>query len=256
MDAVNVVLFRHSPRPVELWHLNDRDAIILSHESSSSRYKSVPPVDQSMVRFLVDFEVPTLFRAIREIAREHTIRSVSTLAEEDIATAGLLEEFFVTGVSEYAVGTLFKDKLFMRSALEGKIPQPDFRGLEEFTGTREQLLTEGFDIVKPRRSAGAQGVYLLDDIDDDEFAALPLCDYIAESFIQTPRMVTVDGFLEDRKKQLALMKNRASGDLKQQLGLEYNRTCNWLEMLDKMGVTKVSELWERLREEDLALTFS
>lgn len=194
MDAVNVVLFRHSPRPVELWHLNDRDAIILSHEGSSSRYKSVPPVDQSMVRFLVDFEVPTLFRAIRDIAREHTIRSVSTLAEEDIATAGLLEEFFVTGVSEYAVGTLFKDKLFMRSALEGKIPQPDFRGLEEFTGTREQLLTEGFDIVKPRRSAGAQGVYLLNDIDDDEFAALPLCDYIAESFIQTPRMVTVDGF--------------------------------------------------------------
>lgn len=52
------------------------------------------------------------------------------------------------------------------------------------------------------------------------------------------------------------MKNRASGDLKQQLGLEYNRTCNWLEMLDKMGVTKVSELWERLREEDLVLTFS
>lgn len=33
-DAVNVVLFRHSPRPVELWHLNDRDAIILSHESA------------------------------------------------------------------------------------------------------------------------------------------------------------------------------------------------------------------------------
>ncbi|MGO2802181.1 MAG: hypothetical protein ACTIB1_12630 [Corynebacterium variabile] len=61
--------------------------------------------------------------------------------------------------------------------------------------------------------------------------------------------------LEDRKKQLALMKNRASSDRKQQISLEYNRTCNWLEMLDKMGVTKVSELWEQLREEDLARTF-
>lgn len=61
--------------------------------------------------------------------------------------------------------------------------------------------------------------------------------------------------LEDRKKQLALMKNRASSDRKQQISLEYNRTCNWLKMLDKMGVTKVSELWEQLREEDLARTF-
>ena len=60
--------------------------------------------------------------------------------------------------------------------------------------------------------------------------------------------------LEDRKKQLALMKKRASDDLRQQISLEYNRTCNWLEMLDKMGVAKVSELWERLREEDLDRT--
>ncbi|WP_350350156.1 hypothetical protein ABS642_11405 [Microbacterium sp. A8/3-1] len=194
MTAVNVVLFRHSPRPVELWHLNHRDALILSHESSRARYNSDPAVDESMVRFLEDFEVPTLFRAIRDIAQKHTIRSVSTLGEEDMATAGLLEEFFVTGVSEYVAGTLFKDKLFMRSALEGQIPQPEFRGLEEFTGTREQLLAEGFNLVKPRRSAGAQGVHLLNEIDDEEFAAIPLGDYIAESFIQTPRMVTGDGF--------------------------------------------------------------
>lgn len=194
MVAVNVVLFRHSPRPVELWHLNNRDVLILSHESSRARYNSGPVVDESKVRFLEDFEAPTLFRAIRDIAQKHTILSVSTLAEEDMATAGLLEEFFVTGVSEYVAGTLFKDKLFMRSALDGKVPQPEFRGLEDFSGTREQLLTQGFGLVKPRRSAGAQGVHILNEIDDAAFVRIPLGDYIAESFVQTPRMVTGDGF--------------------------------------------------------------
>ena len=53
--------------------------------------------------------------------------------------------------------------------------------------------------------------------------------------------------LEERKQQLAVMKKQASGYLKQKLSLEYNRTCNWLEMLDKMGVTKVGELWEQLK---------
>lgn len=62
--------------------------------------------------------------------------------------------------------------------------------------------------------------------------------------------------LEDRKTQLALMKKRASDDLKPQISLEYNRTCNWLNMVDKMGVTKVSELWEQLQKENLASTFS
>lgn len=194
MQAINVVLFRHSPRPVELWHLNNRDAIILAHKSSQSRYNSDPAVDNSKVRFLDDFEIPTLFNAVREISRKHSIRSVSTLGEEDMATAGLLEEFFVTGISEYVAGTLFKDKLFMRSALEGTVPQPRFRGLEEFQGTRKDLLDQDFDLVKPRRSAGAQGVYLLENLDDEEFAALPVADYLAESFIHTPRMVTCDGF--------------------------------------------------------------
>lgn len=194
MTAINVVLFRHSPRPVELWHLNGHDVIILAHESSRARYDSEPVVDEKMVRFLVDFEVPTLFKALRDIAQKYTIRSVSTLGEEDMMTAGFLEEFFVKGISEYVAGTLFKDKLFMRSALEGQIPQPKFRGLEEFIGTREQLLDEGFDLVKPRRDAGAKGVYLLKDIDDDEFETIPLTDYIAESFVQTQRMVTCDGF--------------------------------------------------------------
>ncbi|MGB4135320.1 MAG: hypothetical protein WA971_02080 [Microbacterium sp.] len=194
MSAVDVVMFRHSPRPVELWHLNDRDAIILGHESSRARYHSDPAVDESKVRFLDDFEIPTLFRAIREIAEAHAIRSVSTLGEEDMTTAGLLDEFFVTGVSEYAAGTLFKDKLFMRSALEGTVPQPRFRGLEEFTGTREDLLSSGYGLIKPRRSAAAQGVQLLDEIDDAQFAAMPLADYLAESFVDAPRMVTCDGF--------------------------------------------------------------
>jgi hypothetical protein len=194
MSSVNVVLFRHSPRPVELWHLNNRDVVILSHESSRARYNSNPAVDLSKVRFLEDFEVPTLFRAIRDISQGRMISSVSTLGEEDMSTAGLLEEFFVTGVSEYVAGTLFKDKLFMRSALDGKIPQPEFRGLEEFAGTREELLAQGFDLVKPRRSAGAQGVHLLREIDDEKFAVIPLADYMAESFVQAPRMVTGDGF--------------------------------------------------------------
>lgn len=194
MNAVDVILFRHSPRPIELWHLNGRSVIILSHEHSRPRYRSDPAVDESMVRFLPDFEIPTLFRAVRTIAKEHAIRSISTLAEEDVATAGLLEEFFVSGLSEYAVNTLFKDKLFMRSALEGIVPQPSFRGLEEFTGTREQLISEGFSVLKPRRSAGAQGVYLLNEMDDTTFAEISLAECIAESFVESSRMLTSDGF--------------------------------------------------------------
>ncbi|MCB4208584.1 hypothetical protein [Arthrobacter sp. UM1] len=200
-DPIDVVLFRYSPRPVELWHLNDLNVRILTLESGRDRYFTEPKVDEEKVTFLEDFEVHTLFRTIRSIREEGPIRSISTLGEDDMDIAGLLQEFFVSGLSDFAVGTLFKDKLLMRAALEGVVPQPSFRGLSEFTGTRTDLIDAGFGIIKPRRSAGAQGVARLEDLTDEEFTALNLRELLAESFVDTPRMVTGDGFAVGHEMQ-------------------------------------------------------
>lgn len=200
-EPIDVVLFRHSPRPVELWHLNDLNVRILALESGRVRYFSAPKVNEEKVTFLNDFEVHTIFRAIRAISKAGPIRSISTLGEEDMDITGLLQEFFVSGLSDFAVNTLFKDKLFMRAALEGIVPQPAFRGLDEFTGTRTDLIDAGFGIIKPRRSAGAQGVTRLEDLTDEEFATLHLPGMLAESFVDAPRMVTGDGFAVGHEMQ-------------------------------------------------------
>ncbi|QIS41249.1 ATP-grasp domain-containing protein [Clavibacter capsici] len=190
----HVVLFRHTPRAVDLWNAIAEDVVILGHEQVRHRYTSDSRIDLSKVRFLESFDLPVLMGALRELQETHELRSVSTLGEEDMDTAGFLHEFFVTGPSDFAVGTMFKDKLFMRSALQGVVPQPRFRGLTDFTGTLADLAGEGFGILKPRRGAGGAGVRRLSAMEGSDSVRHTITDErMAEEAVVSDRMLTCDG---------------------------------------------------------------
>ena len=190
----NVVLFRYSPRVVELWNLNNTNSIILANKSIKDKYDHSPiKVNEDIVRFIDNFDMSTLFREVSSIHKQEGIASVTSLSEEDVDKAGFLHSFFTKSKDEYSTSTLFKDKLYMRSALIDIVQQPKFVGLEESGLTKDELLEQGFNIVKPRSSAGSKGIYKLDSISDNDYKTLPVSEYMAESYVDSSRMLTCDG---------------------------------------------------------------
>jgi len=195
---MNIVLFRYSPRVVELKYLDPKNAIIVAPKSLKEKYDIYDGLEVKVV-FLEEYTLPEIIKYIAQLKKDIDIESITTLSEEDMDWVGFLEDFFLGKKSTFVVNTLFKDKYYMRSVLEGctDIPQPKF----ELVTTYENLsiFFEKYNlykaIIKARNLAGSEEVY---KVTKEELRNLPkrIYDggYLIEEYVKLNRMLTCDGF--------------------------------------------------------------
>ncbi|MBS9334597.1 hypothetical protein LQZ24_00905 [Fructobacillus sp. M1-13] len=182
---MNYYIWPYSPHSLSL--IEDHQTIVLTSEENRSHF-----VDWSdkAVFFFDELSFETLFAYFRQ-HRGHSIDRIWTLDEEKIIWVSQLNNLFATQRDDTAI--LFKDKYFMRSALQDIVLQPRFQ-----KASRQQPFS-GKGFLKYRRSDSAQGVE--DYQDDSEYQQLLLqipevswADYMVEEAVSYDTMYTIDGY--------------------------------------------------------------
>ena len=122
---MNLILFRYSPRVVELKYVDETKSIIIAPETLRRKYAEYQGVKAKVI-FLTMYTLPEIIKCINELNKSVEITSITSLSEEDMELVGFLEDFFLKKRSTFVVNTLFKDKYYMRSVLFGctEFPQP------------------------------------------------------------------------------------------------------------------------------------
>lgn len=199
--GTHVVVYRYGPTSVELWELNRRaDVVIVAPAAMRSKYDQLG-IEDEKVHYIERFDLPEMARALKELREAGPILSVTTLAEEDLIAVAYLSERFTGAIGELRRAYQFQDKLYMRLAAEGACPQPRYRPLErETASTPEELISEGFGVVKPRREMGALGVRLLTDL-PHEVPVGETTDCLVEELVPHSRMLTCDGYAANGRIQ-------------------------------------------------------
>ena len=195
---MNLILFRYSPRVVELKYVDETKSIIIAPETLRRKYAEYQGVKAKVI-FLTMYTLPEIIKCINELNKSVEITSITSLSEEDMELVGFLEDFFLKKRSTFVVNTLFKDKYYMRSVLYGctEIPQQKFELVtshEKLVGFFEKnKLTEA--IVKARNLAGSEEVY---KVTKEEISSLPKRiyngNYLVEEYVELKQMLTCDGF--------------------------------------------------------------
>lgn len=186
----HVVVYRHNPKSVALWHLNGvRNVRIVAPATQFDNYREAG-IDIRPVLFIEEFTTPNIEGTLDAISGPLCL---STLAEQDmIEVAQLADRLSHSASGQLARAQKFGDKLWMRTAAYPHVPQPDFTSVVA-SDTPRSLVERGFGILKPRRGMGCSGVEYLKSMDDsnDTFSG---DSFIAEEIVPHVGMVTCDGY--------------------------------------------------------------
>lgn len=149
----------------------------------------------------IDFK--NIYLALKkEKDRGMNIEDIFTLQEEIMDWVGVLKSIFVsskTGVSDI----LFKDKYYMRSVVNGIVPEPDFFELKEETYSNIPI-REG--MIKPRKADSVKGIqYFNSPLQlsslKNKNGYFSNKDFLVEDYIHYDKMVTVDGYTDFNKHE-------------------------------------------------------
>lgn len=199
---MHIVLFRYSARVVKLEFLSNKNVVVLAPEAQKQKYDTYLSEGHSLpnVIFLKDFILPNIILEIRKINQNNIIESITTLSEEDIDIAGILNDHFVCKNTKAVSNLLFKDKYYMRSFLTGIVKQPNFRLLE----SKNDLdlfwnsCNTSIAVLKPKNLAGSLGVKKItqkDVIGPEYYTG----NYIVEEYVSINKMITCDGYAMGNK---------------------------------------------------------
>lgn len=207
---MNIILFKYSPRAVMLNYIPKENTIVIAPSSQKEKYQNfIKEYNFStQIKFLDDYVFPEILLEIKKIEKNFKITSVTTLSEEDIAEAGILNDYFSKNTSSYLKNTMFKDKYYMRSFLKNIVEQPYFRLIRSKDDISIFWNKTKLDkaIIKPRDAAGSQGVHKifremknLEELSNDIFSG----NYIIEEYIELNNMLTCDGYsIGDKIKRM------------------------------------------------------
>lgn len=202
---MEIVIFRYSPLTIELYKLK-RERIIIAPESQKKNYeamKSTYGFDFS-VYFVVEMNLQNVIKILDDINKKSKIVKITSLSEEDLDWVGLLNDTYAEVNSSFSNNSLFKNKYYMRSFLQGIVMQPSFI-MPETTEDMLSFLTSDKEYVfKPIKSDGSRGILFIDRqyvIDNSKLLddILKTKSYLVEEKIESNQMISCDGYAFNKK---------------------------------------------------------
>ncbi|AVK62373.1 hypothetical protein C5Z25_11665 [Lactobacillus sp. CBA3605] len=198
---MKIFIYRYSPASIALDQLDFSAWLViapLNQRASYSAYLTTQQLESCF--FLTDFQLATVFKKVKEIDVFSKITEITTLAEEDIQWVGFLNDFFTRNTqTAFLVDTCFKDKYYMRTVLQDVIYQPIFSNLLSKAQLKTFFKTNGKCLIKPRKSAAANGIQMIKNMSDIDAIDNTFFDtsYLVETYSPLKNMCTCDGFSLD-----------------------------------------------------------
>lgn len=152
---------------------------------------------------------------ISELARSQRIDGILAPATDVavISAAKAARALGLPGPPPLAAETLTNKILFREFLLANKIPCPEFTGFSEAGPEIGRMIKNGPWLVKPNRSSGSKGIFIIDDQSGFERYAPEALKFsldgqaLAERFISGSQH-TCEGFLEGGKIKTAMITDR------------------------------------------------
>lgn len=163
---MKLILNRYTPNTIQIQDLvkNIQQGYILIQPSSLKDKFDDLLIKNNFYKcdilYIDDYVLPEIVRVVRKLSKKYNIESITTLCEEDMTVAGLLNDYFVSGNSVSSSNISFKDKYVMRSFLIDIVKQPYFRLITDIDDIRKFFEKSTVDtaIVKPRRDGEVKWV--------------------------------------------------------------------------------------------------
>ncbi|USS90269.1 ATP-grasp domain-containing protein [Fructilactobacillus carniphilus] len=191
-------LYPYQPAGIELPKQLPDDLTVVVPEQQKERYeKYVTAASQGQIDTVASLDFAHLVTYFRKKQTQETISDIRTLAEDAMIGVGILKTYFCDKQLDSELSNLFfKDKYYMRSILQGIVPQPEFQAVSSFAQIKNFVEEHGQSVLKPRRADSATGVFVIEPAHLNEFADVNLGedDYLIETFCPFNHMVTVDGY--------------------------------------------------------------
>ena len=201
---MKLILNRYTPNTIQIQDLvkNIQQGYILIQPSSLKDKFDDLLIKNNFYKcdilYIDDYVLPEIVRVVRKLSKKYNIESITTLCEEDMTVAGLLNDYFVSRNSVSSSNISFKDKYVMRSYLIDIVKQPYFRLITDIDDIRKFFEKSTVDtaIVKPRDSAGGAGVKKINrsEVVEEYFEERWLENYIIEERVSMSKMLTCDGY--------------------------------------------------------------
>lgn len=191
---MKAIIYRHSPKNMKIDAINQKCIFVTQKKYEKLAQELLPKSS-----IIIGCEILSLKDAYRELKKlkENTlIESVTTLSEEDMEWVGFLNDLICEEKKAYISNALFKNKYYMRTALDGVVLQPEFYYVdttEKFLSVVEKCKNV---IIKPLSSEGARGVKEISE--NDNGRNIRVCftesEVLIEEKINIQTMYTCDGY--------------------------------------------------------------
>lgn len=182
-------IWRFNPKIIQI--PDSKNITYIVPESKLDSYKAF-----SNVIYLTDINFKEVYLALKKCDLSN-IEDIFTLDEECMDWVGILKSIFIPTAS-VSSNFLFKDKYFMRSALQGVIEEPDFEYLN-LDNIQDDFYIDS--LAKPRTSDSAKGILRFSKRVDlkklmNSQYYLGNNEYMVEEFVDYDKMFTVDGYTD------------------------------------------------------------
>lgn len=204
-------VYPYSILSIDLYKLDHTEWTIISLKNNEKAYTSCLPNDfRTRVVFLEDLQPARLFDYFKH---QSNIEEISTLDEKQIFGISVLNDYFTQNVSSSLISLFFTDKYWMRTVLGNNILQPPFSIVRDINDVNRFVDQFGKSVLKPRRNDSSKGITIVETKQDIKNLDLLNGSYMIEKFIDSQRMITVDGYTIDSSIQRLLFHEYDGGVL-------------------------------------------
>lgn len=191
---MKAIIYRHSPQNMKIDAINQKCVFVTKKKYEMLTQELLPK--SSIVIGCETLSLKNAYRELKRIKESTPIESVTTLSEEDMEWVGFLNDLICEEKKPYISNALFKNKYYMRIALDGVVPQPEFYYVDTIDKFFSVVKKYKNVIIKPLNSEGARGVREISENDGER--SIKECftesGVMAEEKVNIQTMYTCDGY--------------------------------------------------------------